>query len=111
MTLTLGMSQKRALSVHAGDVILDFYDRKPPLWSAVGTGTQAELRRLVIGRLREKDCGDVADILEASSLDTAVDIIKKRFKTLREKRRREEDRKRGAGKQAVLEGELQNLGP
>ena len=70
-------------------------------------GTQAELRRLMIERLREKDCADVADILETSSLDTTVGVIKKRFKTLREKRRREEERKRGAGKPAVSEGELQ----
>lgn len=103
MALTLGASQKRALSVHVGDVILDFYDREPPLWSTVGTVTQAELRRLAIERLREKDCADVADVLETSSLDTAVDIIKKRFKTLREKRRREEERKRGAEKHAVSE--------
>ncbi|KAL9629358.1 MAG: hypothetical protein Q9164_006915 [Protoblastenia rupestris] len=106
MALALGSSQKRALSVHVGNVILDYYDREPPLWSTVGTATQAELRRLVIERLREKDCADVADILEASSLDTAVGVIKRRFKSLREKKRREEERKRGAGKQAVSE-ELQ----
>ena len=107
MALTLGASQKRALSVHVGDVILDFYHRESPLWSMIGMGTQAELRRLMIERLREKDCADVADILETSSLDTTVGVIKKRFKTLREKRRREEERKRGAGKPAVSEGELQ----
>lgn len=95
--------------MHVGDVILDFYDREPPLWSTVGTGTQAELRRLVIRRLREKDCADVAEILETSSLDAAIVVIKKRFKTLRELKRRGEERKRGAEKKAVSEGELQNL--
>ena len=93
-------SQKKALSVYAGDVILDY----------------AELRRLVIGRLRENDCGDAADILRLAlsrtsrkwwkNSDTAVDIIKKGFKTLREERSREEERKWGPGKQAILEGEL-----
>ena len=104
MGLTLGASQKRALSVHVGNVIVDFYDQKPPLWSTVGTETQAELRRQVITRLKEKDCADVAEILEASSLDTAVEVIKRRFKTLREKKRREEERKGGAGKSAVSAG-------
>ena len=72
------------------------------MWSTAGTGTQAELRRLVIERLKEKDCADVADLLETSSIDTAIVVIKRRFKTLREKRRREEERKQGAEKQAVL---------
>ena len=31
MVLALGAAQKRALSVHFGDVILDFYHREPPL--------------------------------------------------------------------------------
>ena len=86
MALSLGASQKRALSMHVGDVILDFYHNDPPLRNAVGTVTQAELRRLVIERLREKDCADLADILNANSLDTAVGIIRKRFKRLREKK-------------------------
>lgn len=60
-------------------------------------------------RLREKDCADVADILETSSLDTTIGVIKRRFKTLREKKRREEERKRGAEKQTVSEGELKIL--
>ena len=104
MALSLGASQKRALSMHVGNVILDFYHNDPPLWNAVGTVTQAELRRLVIERLREKDCADVADILNANPLDTAVGIIRKRFKTLREKKKRGEERK--AKNQAVLENEL-----
>ncbi|KAL9124656.1 MAG: hypothetical protein Q9217_006032 [Psora testacea] len=101
MALALSMSQKTALSKHVGHVILDFYDGKPPLWSEVGTGTQAELRRLVIRRLKEEDCADVADILETSSLDTAVGVIKKRFKTLRERKRRQKEREQWAEKQAV----------
>lgn len=92
--------------MHVGDVILDFYNNDPPLWNTVGTITQAELRRLVIERLREKDCADVADILEANPLDTAVGVMRKRFKTLREKKRREEER--GAKNKAVSGGELQN---
>ena len=106
MALSLGASQKRALSVHVGDVILDFYKHDPPPWNTVGTVTQAELRRLVIERLREKDCADVADILEANTLDTAVGVIRKRFKTLREKKRREDER--GAKKQVISGGKLQN---
>ena len=106
MALSLGVSQKRALSVHIGDVILEFYNHDPPLWNTVGTVTQAELRRLVIERLREKDCADVADILEANSLDTAIGVIRKRFKTLREKKKREDER--GAKKQVISGGELLN---
>ncbi len=101
--LALGASQKRALSLHVGVVILDFYKHEPPLWSTVGTGTQAVLRRLVIERLREKDCADVADILDASSLDTAVEVIRKRFKSLREQKRREGERTQGA--KAASEGD------
>ena len=105
MALSLGASQKRALSMHVGDVILDFYHNDPPLWNAVGTVTQAELRSLVIKRLREKDCADVADILEANSLDTAVGIMRKRVKTLRERKRREEERE--TKNQAALGSELE----
>lgn len=106
MALILGASQKRVLSIHVGNVILDFYDGEPPMWSTVGTGTQAELRRLLIERLTERDCADVADLFDNSSLDTAIVVIKRRFKTLREKKRREEERKPGGEKQAVSEGEL-----
>lgn len=109
MALILGASQNRALSLHVGNVILDFYDREPPMWSTVGTGTQAELRRLLIERLEEKDCADVAEMLETSPIDSAIVVIERRFKILREKRRREEERKQGAEKQAVSEGKLQNL--
>lgn len=94
--------------MHVGDVILEFYNGEPPSWNTVGTVTQAELRRLVIERLKKKDCGDVADILEASPLDTAVAVFRKRFKTLQEKKRPEEERNRVAERQAVSEGGLQN---
>ena len=62
----------------------------------------------MIERLREKDYVDVAEMLETNSLNTAIGVIKRRFKTLREKKKREEaSRKVGAEKQAtVLEGEL-----
>ena len=63
------------------------------------------MHRLVIERLREKDCGDIADMLETSSLDTTIDFIKKRFKTLREKRRREEERRRGEEIQVIVKEE------
>ena len=42
MALTLGASQNRALSIHDGDVILDFHSNDPPLWNTVGTINQAD---------------------------------------------------------------------
>ena len=48
---------------------------------------------------------DVADILEARPVDTAIRIIKKGFKTLREKRRREKERERLTSKQTISEYE------
>lgn len=40
------------------------------------------LRDSVIARLRENDCGDVAQILEQSSHDAVDELIKARLKTV-----------------------------
>lgn len=101
MDPALNTWQKKALSEHAGKTILDFYDGSPPLWADVGTETQAKLCSLVIERLREGDCGDVADAL-AGARDFAIRKIHQRFKTLREKKRRE-DLRREAEKQTSLQ--------
>ena len=74
----------------------------------MGTVTQAKLRRLVIARLREKYCADVAEVLGTNSPDTAVGILRKRCKTIREKKKREDERKRAAEIQAISKGEMQN---
>ncbi len=84
--------QKKALSEHLGNTILAFYGGSPPLWAEVGTGTQTKLCSLVIERLREKDCSDVADALEGAK-DFAIRKIHQRFKSLREKKKREDQRR------------------
>ena len=101
MDPALNIWQKKALSEHAGKTILDFYNGSPPLWADVGTETQAKLYSLVIERLREGDYSDVADAL-AGARDFIIRKIHQRFKTLREKKRRE-DLRRKAEKQTSLQ--------
>lgn len=58
-------------------------------------------------RLRQKDCGDVAAVLETSSIDAVVEVFRKKFKTLRDKKRKDDERDRGKGQQASLQGVYQ----
>lgn len=94
MNSSLNARQRKALSEHAGVVILEFYHDDPPSWSQIGTQTQMELRTLVIDRLRDKACGDVAEILDSSAKEFAVRAIQQRFKSLREKKKREDKKSR-----------------
>lgn len=94
MASSLNVRQKKALSEHAGVVILEYYNGDPPPWSQIGTQTQAELRALVIDRLHNKACGDVAEILNSNALEFAIRAIQQRFKSLREKKKRN-DRYKG----------------
>ena len=87
--------QRKALSEHAGAVILEYYHDQPPLWAKVGTETQATLRGLLVQRLKDNDCGDVALYLAERPQDTTR-AIQQRFKSLREKERRD-GKKRAAG--------------
>lgn len=90
---SLNARQKKVLSEHAGVVILEYYDGDPPPWSQIGTQIQSELRTLVIARLNATACGDVAEVLESNDEEFAVRAIQQRFKSLREKKKRD-DRKR-----------------
>ena len=69
-----------------------------------GYDKSSRLRRLVIERLREKDCADVTEALETNSLDTAVGVLRKRCKTLRERKKRKDERKLAAERQAISKG-------
>lgn len=91
---SLNARQRKALSDHAGVVIFDYYNGNPPPWSQIGTKTHLELRTRVIDRLHEKACGDVADILNSNAKELAVRAIQQRFKTLREKRKRDDKKKK-----------------
>lgn len=75
------------MSEHAGKVINEHYDDQPPQWTTVGTETQEKLRSLLAQRLRDHQCGDVADFLDGNPRDSTR-AIRQRFKSLREKRRR-----------------------
>lgn len=99
MAPALNPWQKKALSEHVGKTILDFYNGSPPLWAEVGTDIQAKLCSLVIERLREGDCGDVADVLEGAK-DFATRKIHQRFKSLREKKRREDQQREAEKKKS-----------
>lgn len=95
MASSLNGRQKKALSEHAGVVILEYYNGDPPPWSHIGTQTQAELRALVIDRLHDKACGDVAEILSSNASEYAIRAIQQRFKSLREKKKRNDKNKKG----------------
>ncbi|KAL9013403.1 MAG: hypothetical protein Q9173_001899 [Seirophora scorigena] len=102
MDPTLDTWQKKALSECVGEIILEFYSGDPPLWAQVKTDDLAVLRSSVVQRLRCKGSNDVADALE-SAKDSTTRAIHQRFKSLREKKRRELQ-KREAEKQASLQG-------
>lgn len=80
--------QRKALSECVGQTILDFYDGDPPLWAKVTTDDLVALRPLVIDRLRQKKSNDVADIVDGAK-DFMTRALHQRFKSLREKKRRE----------------------
>ncbi len=101
MEESLDRWQRKALSEHAGNVILEYYQGHPPQWTAVGTETQGKLRSMLAQRLREKECGDVAEFLDENPKDTTR-AIQQRFKSLREKKRRE-DKKREVDKEGMLQ--------
>ena len=93
MASTLNGRQKRALSEHVGVVILQYYNDDPPPWFQIDTQTQTELWSLMIDRLRDKACGDVAEILSFNAKEFAVRVIQQRLKSLREKKKRDERKK------------------
>lgn len=103
----LAVIQKKTFLRNAGEVIQEFYGYEIPQWSTVGTATHAELRRRVTERLREKDCRDVAAVLETSSIDAVVEVFRRKFKTLRDRKRKDDERGRGKGQQASLKGVYQ----
>lgn len=102
MASSLNARQKKALSEHAGVVILDYYDGDPPSWSQIGTQTQSELRTLVIDRLHDKACGDVAEILNSNIKEFAVRAKQQRFKSLREKKKPDDRRKEAEAQGSIL---------
>lgn len=102
MEATLDTWQKKALSECIGEIILEFYSSNPPLWGKVTTDDLVTLRSMVIERLRTKGSNDVADALEGAK-DFTTRKIHQRFKSLREKKRRE-NRKREAERQASPQG-------
>ena len=105
MDPTLDTWQKKALSECIGEIILDFYSGDPPLWAQVKTDDLAILRSSVVQRLRDKGSNDVADVLEGAK-DSTTRAIHQRFKSLREKKRRD-DQKREVKQQASLQGTVQ----
>ena len=102
MASSLNARQKRALSEYAGVVILDSYDGDPPPWSQIGTKTQSELRSLVIDRPHDKACRDVAETLNSNTKEFAVRAIQQRFKSLREKKKRDDRRKEAEAQSSIL---------
>ena len=102
---SLNKWQRKALSEHAGVVILDYYHGTTPQWNTVGTETQGKLRDLLGQRLREKECGDVATFLEQRPQETTR-AIQQRFKSLREKQRREEKKTSVAAQGGALKFHL-----
>ncbi len=92
MGLVLDKWQKKALSECIGETILNFYSSDPPLWADVKTDDVAELRSLVIERLRAKKSNDIANALKDDK-EHLTQAIHQRFKSLREKKRREDARK------------------
>ena len=85
---TLDQWQRRALLTHAGTVILTHYsEQQIPQWVKVGTEIKATLRGLLLQRLRDERCSDVANYLENRPEETAR-ALQLKFKSLREKERK-----------------------
>ena len=88
-TGSLNQWQRTSLSIHSGELITEYFSGQHiPQWTKIGTEKQAELRRLLIQRLRDRKCSDVADYLQESK-ENATRAIQQRLKSLREKERKD----------------------
>ena len=94
MESNLEKAQRHALSKHTGALLLDLYRGELPLWSAVGASSHERLRSLLIDRLRDQQCGDLADILEQVSLNDTMRVVRRRLSTLRGTRQRQTQKSR-----------------
>ena len=77
--------QRMALSLHTGNILVECYGGNLPQWSEIGTEIRKRLCNLIADRLRDKDCGDVVDLVD-DNLQDIYYAIQRRLKSLREKK-------------------------
>ncbi len=85
----LGKTQLRLQRQHLGDVLLAHYEAEIPAISEIGTLRFKQLHQETVQRLRDKQSSDVADVLEKFSIDEFAQEVKKKLKTLRERKKRQ----------------------
>lgn len=86
MATALSKDQKSKVSLHGGDAISTRFPDDLPMWSSIGTDVKQELLTLLIERLRENQCNDVADYV-GSHREEATKALQIRFKSMKDRRR------------------------